>query len=128
HPMVPELVPAEWPEGTRPEWTDGAATPGEAVTAYQRMTSRKSDIERQADTRTKTGVFTGGFAVNPATGQQIPVFIADYVLMGYGTGAIMAVPGQDERDWDYATAYRLPIVRTVQDRKSTRLNSSHVKI
>ncbi len=114
HPMVPELVPAEWPEGTRPEWTDGAATPGEAVTAYQRMTSRKSDIERQADTRTKTGVFTGGFAVNPATGQQIPVFIADYVLMGYGTGAIMAVPGQDERDWDYATAYRLPIVRTVQ--------------
>ncbi|MDQ4105404.1 MAG: class I tRNA ligase family protein, partial [Actinomycetota bacterium] len=58
-------------------------------------------------------VFTGAYATNPATGEQIPVFIADYVLMGYGTGAIMAVPGQDQRDWDFATAFGLPIVRTV---------------
>jgi leucyl-tRNA synthetase len=64
--------------------------------------------------RSKTGVFTGAYATNPLTGKRIPVFIADYVLMGYGTGAIMAVPGQDERDWDYALAYELPIVRTVQ--------------
>src|SRR5690606_22093396 len=62
----------------------------------------------------KTGVFTGSFATNPATGERIPVFVADYVLMGYGTGAIMAVPGQDERDWEYAEKFDLPIVRTVQ--------------
>ena len=59
-------------------------------------------------------MFTGAYAINPATGDQIPVFIADYVLMGYGTGAIMAVPGQDQRDWDFAEAFDLPIVRTVQ--------------
>ena len=57
------------------------------------------------DDRSKTGVFTGAYATNPLTGQPIPVFVADYVLMGYGTGAIMAVPGQDERDWAYALAY-----------------------
>ena len=59
-------------------------------------------------------MFTGSYATNPVTGKQIPVFVADYVLMGYGTGAIMAVPGQDERDWEFAEAYDLPIVRTVQ--------------
>ncbi|WP_153398171.1 leucine--tRNA ligase [Ornithinicoccus halotolerans] len=114
HPLVEEIVPAAWPEGTREAWTGGAATPAEAVAGYQREASTKSDVERQADARTKTGVFTGAFATNPATGQQVPVFVADYVLMGYGTGAIMAVPGQDQRDWDYATAFDLPIVRTVQ--------------
>jgi leucyl-tRNA synthetase len=114
HPLVDELVPAAWPEGTRPGWTGEAADPRTAVDAYRRATSRKSEVERQMDDRSKTGVFTGGFAVNPLTGQHIPVFIADYVLMGYGTGAIMAVPGQDERDWAYAEAYDLPIVRTVQ--------------
>ena len=61
-------------------------------------------------------MFTGSFAVNPATGGQIPVFVADYVLMGYGTGAIMAVPGQDERDWEFAERFGLPIVRTVRRR------------
>ena len=61
----------------------------------------------------KTGVFTGSYATNPVTGQQVPVFVADYVLMGYGTGAIMAVPGQDERDWEFAEVFELPIVRTV---------------
>jgi leucyl-tRNA synthetase len=66
------------------------------------------------DDRSKTGVFTGAYATNPLTAQLIPVFVADYVLMGYGTGAIMAVPGQDERDWAYALAYDLPIIRTVQ--------------
>ena len=71
-------------------------------------------LDRQADAKQKTGVFTGSYATNPATGAQIPVFVADYVLMGYGTGAIMAVPGQDERDWEFAEAFDLPIVRTVQ--------------
>ncbi len=115
YPGLAEIVPADgWPEGTDPAWTGGAADPTTAVAAYQRAASKKSDLERQTDTKTKSGVFTGAFATNPVNGQQIPVFAADYVLMGYGTGAIMAVPGQDQRDWDFATAYNLPIVRTVQ--------------
>jgi leucyl-tRNA synthetase len=115
HPLVDELVPAGgWPEGTKDAWTGGAATPTDAVAAYRRAASRKSDVERQSEGKDKTGVFTGGWATNPVTGARIPVFVADYVLMGYGTGAIMAVPGQDERDWDFATVFDLPIVRTVQ--------------
>ena len=90
----------------------GAPTPAEAVAAYRDAAARKSDLDRQ-ENKDKTGVFTGAVAVNPANGQAIPVFVADYVLMGYGTGAIMAVPGQDQRDWDFATAFGLPIVRTV---------------
>ena len=104
----------DWPEGTKPAWTGGAATPAEAVAAYRLMASRRTDLERQADTKEKTGVFTGGWAVNPVNGTKVPVFVADYVLMGYGTGAIMAVPAQDERDWDFATRFDLPIVRTVE--------------
>lgn len=115
HPLVDELVPSGgWPEGTDDAWTGGAATPAEAVDAYRRAASRKSDVERQTEGKDKTGVFTGGWATNPVTGTRIPVFVADYVLMGYGTGAIMAVPGQDERDWDFATAFHLPKIRTVQ--------------
>ena len=75
------------------------------------MASR-SDLERQ-EARDKTGVFTGAWATNPVTGAPLPVFVADYVLMGYGTGAIMAVPGQDQRDWDFARVFGLPVVRTV---------------
>jgi leucyl-tRNA synthetase len=114
HPLLDEMVPAGWPEGTKPGWTGGAADPRSAVDAYRQATSRKSEVERQMDDRSKTGVFTGAYATNPLTAQLIPVFVADYVLMGYGTGAIMAVPGQDERDWAYALAYDLPIIRTVQ--------------
>jgi leucyl-tRNA synthetase len=84
-----------------------------AVEAYRRQAALKSEIERGME-REKTGVFTGSYALNPATETRIPIWIADYVLMGYGTGAIMAVPGQDERDWEFAEAYDLPIVRTVQ--------------
>ncbi|CAN5570474.1 leucine--tRNA ligase [soil metagenome] len=114
HPLLEQIVPSQWPEGTDSAWTAGASDPAAAVTAYQRAASTKSELERQADTKAKTGVFTGALATNPVNGQQIPVFVADYVLMGYGTGAIMAVPGQDQRDWDFARAYNLPIVRTVQ--------------
>ncbi|TWE13299.1 leucine--tRNA ligase [Rudaeicoccus suwonensis] len=115
HPLVDELVPVAWPAQTRQAWTEGAATPKEAVAAYRLSTSRKSDLDRQADEdKAKTGVFTGAFATNPVSGEQVPVFIADYVLMGYGTGAIMAVPAQDARDWAFAKKYDLPIVRTVQ--------------
>ncbi len=114
HPMVDEIVPGSWPDGTNPKWTLGIDDPKTAVEAYRLAASRKSDIERQLDDREKTGVFTGAFAINPLNGERIPVFIADYVLMGYGTGAIMAVPGQDERDWEFAEVYDLPIIRTVQ--------------
>ncbi|MGB3185691.1 MAG: leucine--tRNA ligase [Ornithinimicrobium sp.] len=114
HPLLDQIVPAQWPTDTDPIWAGAAANPQAAVTAYRRAASTKSDLERQADSKAKTGVFTGARATNPVTGQPIPVFVADYVLMGYGTGAIMAVPGQDQRDWDFARAYNLPIVRTVQ--------------
>ncbi|MCU0266500.1 MAG: leucine--tRNA ligase, partial [Actinomycetia bacterium] len=113
HPLVDRLVPDAWPAGTRPAWTGGAATPTEAVAAYRRQAALRTEVERQTEGRDKTGVFTGSFAVNPVNGERLPVFVADYVLMGYGTGAIMAVPGQDERDWEFAERFDLPIVRTV---------------
>ena len=80
---------------------------------YVEWAKNRSDVERQ-ESKEKTGVFTGIYAVNPATEKVIPVWTSDYVLMGYGTGAIMAVPAQDQRDWDFAKAFDLPIVRTVQ--------------
>jgi leucyl-tRNA synthetase len=86
----------------------------EAVNRYRDEAARKSDLERTELAKTKTGVFTGAFAINPVNDQRIPVWIADYVLATYGTGAIMAVPGQDERDWEFAEVYNLPIIRTVQ--------------
>jgi leucyl-tRNA synthetase len=85
-----------------------------AVEDYRTAAARKSDLERTDLAKTKTGVFTGAYAVNPATEKKIPVWIADYVLASYGTGAIMAVPGQDERDWEFAEIFNLPIVRTVE--------------
>lgn len=114
HPLLDAIVPDEWPAETPASWTGGAATPSDAVAAYQAQAAAKSDIERSADARKKTGVFTGSYAVNPVNDARVPVFVADYVLTGYGTGAIMAVPGQDERDWEFAEVFDLPIVRTVQ--------------
>jgi leucyl-tRNA synthetase len=114
HPLVDTLLPASWPEGTKPSWTGGYETPAEAVDSYRKTAAAKSELDRQSDGRAKTGVFLGAYATNPVNDEQIPVFIADYVLMGYGTGAIMAVPGQDERDWEFAEVFDLPIVRTVQ--------------
>ncbi|WP_328317448.1 leucine--tRNA ligase [Streptomyces sp. NBC_00388] len=103
------IVPDAWPEGTHDVWTGGHATPAEAVAAYRAFATSKSDVERQADAKEKTGVFTGAYAVNPVSGEQVPVFIADYVLMGYGTGAIMAVPAHDSRDFAFARAFELPM-------------------
>ncbi|MFI6241318.1 leucine--tRNA ligase [Micromonospora sp. NPDC050795] len=114
HELVDTLAPANWPDGTRDAWTGGHASPSEAVEAYRKAAAAKTDVERQSDTKEKTGVFIGAYATNPVTGGQIPIFIADYVLAGYGTGAIMAVPAQDERDWAFAEVFELPIVRTVQ--------------
>jgi leucyl-tRNA synthetase len=94
---------------------DRLTTPDQrpAVADYRARAASKSDLDRAELARTKTGVPTGATAVNPASGQRIPIWIADYVLMGYGTGAIMAVPGHDERDFDFAQAFRLPIKRVV---------------
>ncbi|CAN5519933.1 leucine--tRNA ligase [soil metagenome] len=85
-----------------------------AFEAYLADTQRATEIERLSTERPKTGVFLGTYATNPATGGRIPIWAADYVLADYGTGAIMAVPAQDQRDWDFAVAHDLPIVRTVQ--------------
>lgn len=113
HPLLDE-VPHEWPDGTHGAWTGGHDHPAAAVAAYRAEAAAKSAVERQADAGRKTGVFTGHLAINPVNHALIPVFTADYVLMGYGTGAIMAVPGGDERDFAFAQAYELPVVHTVQ--------------
>jgi len=98
HPLVERITPADRRE---------------AVEEYRRQASAQDLVTRKKTDKTKTGVDTGARAVNPATGQEIPVWIADYVLMEYGTGAIMAVPGHDERDFEFATQFGLPIVRVV---------------
>ena len=114
HPLVGELTADTWPDGIPSSWTGGHASPSAAVREYQRQTSRRSDMERQIESHAKTGVFVGAYAVNPTNSAETPIFIADYVLMSYGTGAIMAVPGQDQRDWEFAELFDLPIIRTVQ--------------
>lgn len=95
---------------------DAVTTPEQknAVEQYCAQCASKSDLERTDLSKEKTGVFTGAYAVNPANGEQIPVWIADYVLMGYGTGAIMAVPAHDERDFAFAQVFGLPILQVVQ--------------
>jgi leucyl-tRNA synthetase len=113
HPLVSSLTAEAWPEGTDPRWTGGHANPREAVDAYTGYTATRPELERQAGTRAKTGVFTGSYAVNPAGGRRIPVFVADYVLPRYGTGAIMAVPGRDDRDLEFAEAFGLPVIQDI---------------
>jgi leucyl-tRNA synthetase len=85
-----------------------------AVREYREKTARKSDLERAELAKEKTGVFTGAYAINPANGQKIPIWIADYVLLGYGTGAIGGVPAHDERDLEFASKFDLPVVEVVQ--------------
>jgi leucyl-tRNA synthetase len=113
HHLVDRVVPDAWPDGVDERWTGGHATPAAAIAEYRLAASRKSELDRQ-ENKEKTGVFIGVYATNPVNDEKIPVFIADYVLMGYGTGAIMAVPGQDQRDWDFAKVFGLSIIRTVQ--------------
>ena len=112
HELVDAIVTDTWPEGTDERWTSGAASPTEAVAAYRHAAARKTDVERQ-ENKDKTGVFTGAYATNPVNGERVPVFVADYVLVGYGTGAIMAVPAHDERDFEFATAFGLPTPQVV---------------
>ena len=117
HPLVDALVARSgnsWPVGTDPRWTSGAASPSAAVVAYRRVAAAKSNVDRQVESREKTGVFTGATCTNPVNGSAVPVFIADYVLMGYGTGAIMAVPSGDQRDFEFARQFGLSVVATVE--------------
>ena len=99
HPIVPGLTTAEQ---------------GEVVEKYKASVASKSDLDRTELNKEKSGVFTGAFAINPVNGEKIPVWIADYVLMGYGTGAIMAVPAHDERDYEFAKKFALPIREVVR--------------
>jgi leucyl-tRNA synthetase len=98
------------------ELVDLITTPEQkdAVNQYREQAARKSDLERTDLTKEKTGVFTGAYAVNPVNGEKLPIWIADYVLAGYGTGAIMAVPGHDTRDWEFAKQFGLNIIEVVQ--------------
>ncbi len=113
HPLVDSLHQTDWPDGVDSRWTGGFEDPRSAIEAYRTNANQKSDLDRQ-ENKDKTGVFLGSYAKVPVTGEKIPIFISDYVLMGYGTGAIMAVPGQDERDWEFAEVFGLDIIRTVQ--------------
>ncbi len=112
HPLL-EHVPDEWPDGISDQWKGGYASPREAVDAYRKIAESKTAADRVNDNGEKTGLFTGMYAYNPITGAKLPVFTADYVLMDYGTGAIMAVPGGDQRDYDFAVKYGLPVIYTV---------------
>jgi leucyl-tRNA synthetase len=126
HPLVDHITANEWPgDEVFEDWGSNAIdswkgifgltdAPPEAVRRYREFAAAKTDLERQAEVGAKTGVFTGAFAINPTNGQQIPVFIADYVLMGYGTGAIMAVPAHDQRDFEFAREFDLPIVPVIR--------------
>src|SRR6185295_16821715 len=91
---------------------DRVAAPGSRaeVDRYRRQAAMKSDLDRTDLAREKTGVFTGGHALNPVNGARIPIWISDYVLISYGTGAIMAVPAHDDRDYEFAQAFKLPII------------------
>jgi leucyl-tRNA synthetase len=125
HPLVDVITPVEWPGASLGEdindipvsWRGifgSEAGPGQAVARYREFTDQKSELERQAEGKEKTGVFTGAFATNPVNDQPIPIFVADYVLMGYGTGAIMAVPAHDQRDFEFAQEFDLSILEVIQ--------------
>jgi leucyl-tRNA synthetase len=104
----------EWPKGTPEEWKDGKGSPQDAVWNYCLCAAVKSELERTGLAKDKTGVFTGAYAVNPVNGEKIPIWIADYVLASYGTGAIMAVPAHDDRDFEFARRFSLPIKSVVR--------------
>ena len=86
----------------------------EAIEAYQKEAAKKSDLERTGLSKEKSGVFTGAYAINPLSGEEVPVWIADYVLSTYGTGAVMAVPSGDQRDYEFAKAFDLPIIEVIE--------------
>ena len=109
-----EDVPDAWPQDAPEQWKGGYANPKEAVDAYRLAAEGKTAKDRVDEAGAKTGLFTGLYATNPITGAKLPIFTADYVLTDYGTGAIMAVPGGDQRDYDFARQYGLPVIYTVE--------------
>ena len=109
---------SEWLSDTPDKWKAGAASPREAIVQYRAKASQKSDLERTELAKEKTGVFTGVYAINPVNGEKIPIWIADYVLASYGTGAIMAVPAHDQRDYEFAMKFSLPIRQVVLPQKN----------
>jgi leucyl-tRNA synthetase len=120
HPLAEALTADEWPEGTPADWKgaplfgdEAVRSPRSAVAAYVARMARVSDRQRQAET-SKTAVFLGSYAVNPVSGAKMPILISDYVLVGYGTGAIMAVPAHDQRDYELATEINLALVPVVR--------------
>src|SRR5699024_3621753 len=126
HPLVDELAGPFWPESAGgaaidERWTGGWSSPAEAVAEYRRVAATKTELERQ-ENKDKTGVFTGAYAVNPVNGASVPVFVADYVLMGYAFGAIMAVPEHDVRYLDFAYAFDLTIVQVVAAAGGSRID------
>jgi leucyl-tRNA synthetase len=119
-PIVDRIRPTRWIGEVPEHWKgiDKAASvdPLSAINSYRRFTANKSDLERTELAKEKTGVFTGAYAINPVNGEKIPIWIADYVLASYGTGAIMAVPAHDERDFEFAHKYNLPAPQVVLPR------------
>jgi leucyl-tRNA synthetase len=118
HALVDQIAPVAWPANTPKEWmgADAAAagSPKTAIARYRRFAAGKSDLERTDLAKDKTGVFTGAYAINPVNNERIPIWIADYVLASYGTGAIMAVPAHDSRDLEFARKFNLPARIVVQ--------------
>lgn len=118
HKLVEELTPPQWPAETPALWKGAdpksADSPRSAVQSYRSYAASKSDLERTELSKEKTGVFIGAYAINPVNGQRMPIWIADYVLATYGTGAIMAVPAHDTRDLEFARKFHLPVVQVVQ--------------
>ncbi|HYL52053.1 MAG TPA: class I tRNA ligase family protein [Acidimicrobiia bacterium] len=126
HPLVEVITANEWPDDdVFVDWESNpidswkgvfglTSAPPEAVWRYREFALAKTELERQSEGQAKTGVFTGAFATNPTNGTSIPIFVADYVLMGYGTGAIMAVPAHDQRDFEFAREFDLPIVPVIR--------------
>jgi len=113
HELVDALLsPIPYDDDVDERWTYGHDDPKEAVESYRTDIAAKSDLERQ-ENKEKTGVFLGTYATNPVSGKKVPIFIADYVLTGYGTGAIMAVPAHDTRDYEFAKTFGLPITEVV---------------
>lgn len=107
-------VPDQWPQDIPENWKGAFPDPPSAVRAYRKAAESKTAKDRVDEAGEKTGLFTGLYAINPITGDRLPIFTADYVLMDYGTGAIMAVPGGDQRDYDFAVKYGLPVIYTVK--------------
>lgn len=99
----------------------------QAIDAYITQTKKKSELDRMADTKTVSGAFTGSYVINPVNGEKVPIWIADYVLAGYGTGAVMGVPSGDQRDWLFATHFNLPIVQILDEQKNIDVEADATK-